>query len=126
VGNAGACPAWCVAGRGLGRCLEAGTVSARLQFDLPGFAFRSRDVQLVERQEALQVFEGSGTVGSKDGYRFRLGSSVTGGGSESGRFGLKIWHTDPASGKEVIDYDNATAASGPMSRRVTGGSIVQD
>jgi probable HAF family extracellular repeat protein len=105
---------------------RAGAVPARLAFDLPGFVFRSQDVRLVERQGALQVFEGSGTVGSKDGYRFRLGVSATGSGSESGRFALKIWHVDPATQKELVDYDNATAASGTASGRVRAGSIVQN
>ena len=96
----------------------------RLNFDLPGLNFRSQDVRLLGRQGAQHVFEGTGTVRGAGSYKFRLSMSATGAGGEGGRFFLKIWHTDPVSKADVVDYDNANASYGTMAARVTDGSIV--
>lgn len=88
---------------------RAERVPVRLQFDLPGLNFRSRNFRLSGRQGAQQVFEGSGTVGGRGDYKFSLATSVTVPGGEEGGFVLKIWHTDPASRTDVVDYDNARA-----------------
>lgn len=103
---------------------QAERVPSALQFDLPGLAFRSHAFRLLGRQGTRQVFEGSGTVGGADGYMFRLSTSATVAGGGQGGFVLKIWHTDPASRRHVVDYDNARARSGPAAGRVTDGSIV--
>lgn len=103
---------------------QAARVPARLQFDLPGLNFRSQDFRLLGRQGTQQVFEGSGTLGGAGAYKFRLSASATVPGREQGAFVLKIWHTDPASLKDVVDYDNARAPSGTVAGRVTDGSIV--
>ncbi|MFC5478404.1 PKD domain-containing protein [Massilia suwonensis] len=103
---------------------QAERVPAALQFDLPGLAFRSHAFRLLGRQGTQQVFEGSGTVGGTDGYRFRLSTSATVAGGGQGGFVLKIWHTDPGSRTDVVDYDNARAPSGTAAGRVIDGSIV--
>lgn len=100
----------------------AGTqaATAGLHFDLPGLNFRSQDMRLLSRQGAHRVFEGSGTVRGKGGYRFTLSTSAAMPGTGPNRFALRIWHADPASGASVVDYDNGRAAGG----RVTQGGIV--
>ncbi|GAB3435965.1 PKD domain-containing protein [Massilia solisilvae] len=103
---------------------KAERVPAMLQFDLPGLDFRSQDLRLLGRQGTQQVFEGSGTAGGAGGYKFRLSTSAAVPGGEQGSFILKIWHTDPTSRKDVVDYDNAHGASGTAAGRVTNGSIV--
>jgi probable HAF family extracellular repeat protein len=106
----------------------AASMPARLHFDLPGLSFRSQDVRMLGRQGAQQVFEGSGTVRGAGNYRFRLATAATLSGGEPGRFAMKIWHTDPASKREVVDYDNVRAASGNSAGngagRLVNGSIV--
>jgi probable HAF family extracellular repeat protein len=102
----------------------AQSVPARLDFDMPGLNFRSQDVRLLGRQGAQHVFVGSGTVRGAGSYQFRLSTSAVTVGSGQGRFALKIWHTDPASKADVVDYDNTRAASGSEGARVTDGSIV--
>jgi len=108
----------------------AGTGSAaagmpgRLHFDLPGLQFRSRDVRMLGRQGAWHVFEGSGSVRGAGGYRFRLSTSATLPEGGQGRFALKIWHADPASKREVVDYDNARGAAGNGGGRLANGRIV--
>jgi probable HAF family extracellular repeat protein len=97
----------------------------RLYFDLPGLRFRSQDVRLLGRQGAQQVFEGSGTVRGTGNYRFRLSTSATVPGGGQGRFALKIWHTDPASKREVVDYDNARAQAGSGARVANGRIVVE-
>lgn len=103
---------------------QAERVPAMLQFDLPGLNFRSQDFRPLGRQGTQQVFEGSGTLGGAGGYKFRLSTSATVPGNQQGGFVLKIWHTDPASRTDVVDYDNARAPSGTAAGRVTDGSIV--
>jgi hypothetical protein len=53
-------------------------------------------------------------------------AATAGNGSANGqgRFALKIWHTDPASKAEVVDYDNTRAPAGTEAGRVAEGSIV--
>lgn len=97
---------------------------ARLQFDLPGLNFRSQDVRPLGLQGGQHVFEGSGTVRGAGSYKFRLSTAATVPGKDGGRFALKIWHTDPASKAEVVDYDNARVSTAPQAARVTDGNIV--
>jgi PKD repeat protein len=103
---------------------QAERVPAMLQFDLPGLNFRSQDFHLLGRKGTQHVFEGSGTAGGAGGYKFRLSTSAAASGDERGDFVLKIWHTDPASHKNVVDYDNARSPSGTVADNVTDGSIV--
>ena len=103
---------------------SAASLPARLHFDLPGLQFRSQDVRMLGRQGAQHVFEGSGTVKGAGNYRFRLATSATLPAGGQGRFALKIWHTDPASKRKVVDYDNVRAPSGNGGGRLANGSIV--
>jgi len=102
---------------------SAAAIPARLHFDLPGLHFRSQDVRMLGRQGGQHVFEGSGTVKGAGNYRFRLSTSATLPGGGQGRFALKIWHTDPVSKREVVDYDNARG-QGKGTGRLANGSIV--
>jgi probable HAF family extracellular repeat protein len=104
--------------------LAAGAGKAVLHFDLPGLNFRSQDLRLLGRQGAQHVFVGGGTVQGAGGYQFRLSTAAATAGDGQGRFGLKIWHTDPASKKEVVDYDNTRTPAGLDAGRVRDGSIV--
>jgi PKD repeat protein len=98
--------------------------AAGLHFDLPGLNFRSQDLRLLGRQGAQQVFVGSGAIHGTGGYQFRLSTAAAAAGNGQGSFALKIWHTDPASKAEVVDYDNTRAPAGTEAGRVTDGSIV--
>lgn len=79
----------------------------RLAFSGTGLQFSSEDIRMVKRS-GTRGFEGSGTLNGRSGYRFSL-STAAGATGATGRFGLKIWHTDPASGAIVVDYDNGGA-----------------
>lgn len=103
---------------------QASRVPARLQFDLPGLSFRSHDFRLQGRHGAQQVFEVSGTVAGIGAYQFSLSMSATAPGGAQGRFALTIWHTDPLSRTQVIDYDTTRGRSGTVAGRVMDGSIV--
>jgi probable HAF family extracellular repeat protein len=101
-------------------------IPARLDFDMPGLNFRSQDLRLLGRQGSQQVFEGSGTIRGAGSYQFRLSTSAATAGNGQGRFALKIWHTDPASKADVVDYDNTRAPSGLQAGRVKDGGIIQE
>lgn len=98
---------------------------ASLQFDLPGWTFRSDSMRLLGRQGTQHVFEGSGALMGKGGYRFRLATDA-GAAAGTGRLGLRIWHVDPASKAVVIDYDNGRAPAGARGGRLSVGNIVLD
>lgn len=85
----------------------SGKAAPRLSFSGTGLHFSTQDVRMVKRTGA-RGFEGSGTLNGRSGYRFSL-NTAAGSTSGTGRFGLKIWHADPASGAVVVDYDNGGA-----------------
>jgi probable HAF family extracellular repeat protein len=96
----------------------------RLQFDLPGLNLRSNSLRLLGRQGAQHVFEGSGTIGGAGNYRFRLATAAGVPGGQPGRFGLRIWRTDPATRAEVVVYDNQRA--GRAADMLAEGRIVTE
>jgi hypothetical protein len=53
-----------------------------------------------------------------------LSTTEAAGTSGQGRIALKIWHADPASKNEVVDYDNTRVLASSAAGRVTDGSIV--
>lgn len=82
----------------------AGKAPPHLAFHGTGLHFSSEDVRMVKRS-GVRAFEGSGRLNGRSGYRFSL-NTAAGSTSGTGRIGLKIWHTDPASGGVLADYDN--------------------
>ena len=105
---------------------RAGGVPARLHFDLPGLNLRSQDLRLVGRQGGVHRFEGSARVHGVNGYKFSLSMSATVPGAGQGRFALKVWHTDPTSKKETVEYDSTGASSGTQAASMTEGGIVAE
>jgi hypothetical protein len=105
--------------------LVASAATAALRFDVPGLNFRSRDLRLLGRQGAQYVFVGRGMVRGVGGYQFRLSTAATNAGGQ-GRLALKIWHADPASKNEVVDYDNTRVLAGTDVGRVMAGSIIAE
>lgn len=89
--------------QGTGSAGQAGT----LQFVIPGLALRSDSLAPVALQPARRQYAGSATVNGRGGYRYALTvtRAAPGKGGQA-RIGLKVWHTDPVSKQEVVDYDN--------------------
>ena len=83
----------------------SGKAAPRLAFSGAGLQFSSEDIRMV-KQSGARGFEGSGSLNGRSGYRFSL-NTAAGASGATGRVGLKIWHTDPASDAVVVDYDNA-------------------
>jgi probable HAF family extracellular repeat protein len=98
-----------------GPSTTAGKAAPRLNFSAAGLSLRSDSVRLVARQGARAEFEGSGTLNGTGNYLFSVkmtsGAGAGAGVGEPGRFGLKIWHVDPATRAVVVDYDNRDDAS---------------
>ena len=89
-----------------GASAAAGKAAPRLDVNGTGLHFSSDDMRVANRS-AAGGFEGSGKLNGKAGYRFSLNTAAgTGAAGGPGRFGLKIWHTDPASAAAIVDYDN--------------------
>jgi probable HAF family extracellular repeat protein len=100
--------------------------NAELRFQVGSSAFRSQDPRPVAVQARRAQFEGSGTLNGNGGYRFTLTTTASGAAAgEAGRFGLKIWHIDPATRGEVLDYDNRQAGPGNTGPAVEGSIVHQ-
>jgi probable HAF family extracellular repeat protein len=103
---------------------KATSAKAQLHFNVPGLSFRSENLRPVAVQGARGRFEGSGTVNGAGDYKFTLDTTAgTSGAGAPGRFGLKIWHIDPATKAEVVDYDNSSAQTGVAEGAVVEGKI---
>lgn len=95
---------------------------ARLHVDLPGLSFRSASLTPVALKGADGQFEGSGTINGRGDYRFSLRTTA----GKGGRFGLKVWHVDPVTHKEVVDYDSQGARAGAAGGALVAGRIVRE
>ena len=90
---------------------RASTGAAALAFNVGGLSFRSTDMMPVAVTAGRARFEGSGAINGSGTYSFSLVTSASGKG-ETARFGLKIWHRDATSGRDVVDYDNQQSGAG--------------
>jgi len=99
---------------------------AMLHFKVADFDFRSTDIAPVAIARSRARFSGSGSVNGRGNYHFDL-VTIAPGGDAQGRFGLRIWHTDPATGAQIIDYDNQQSAEAgsvdAVGSALTEGSI---
>ena len=89
------------------------TGGSALHFRAGDLDFRSADIAPVSAARGQARFAGSGTINGKGTHRFDL---VTTAATRDGpaRFGLTIWHTDAATGAQVIDYDNQQSGARRM------------
>jgi hypothetical protein len=96
---------------------HAGKGSVR--FDTGGLHLRSTEATLRGRNGQVQ-YQGSGTLNGASGYQFLLTATKSPDGAE--RIGVRIWHRDPQSGANVVDYDNMRKGVGADA----AGSIVDE
>lgn len=87
---------------------KASGAGAALHFNVAGLGLRSRSLRTVAVQAGHGRFEGSGSINGKGDYKFAL-DATAGAAGAAARFGLKIWHADPATGAQVVDYENSAA-----------------
>lgn len=106
----------------------AAGANGALRFNLAGWSFRGDDMR--PAAGGAGRFEGGGAVNGRGGYSFALETAAgaaerPGVKGEQGRFGLKIWHVDPASHAEVVDYDNRVARRGGVAGAMLDGRILR-
>lgn len=101
---------------------NAAAAQGRFLFALPGFAFASNDVRVSTTRDGQAQLTGTGKVNGAAGYRFA--ATTAAGATASGRFGVKIWHTDPKSSADVVDYDSQAATGGHAGRPLANGKII--
>jgi probable HAF family extracellular repeat protein len=104
---------------------KAGT-PGQLIFNQGGMAFHSKDLRPVALGAGRARFEGNGTVNGKGSYKVALTTTAGASAREgvAGRVGLKIWHIDPATRAEVVDYDNEGGAGAAGGSALVEGRIV--
>jgi len=107
---------------------QAPGTRAQLQFDVAGLSFRSKQLRPMAVKGAVGQFEGSGAINGAGDYKFTLNTTAgaTTGSGGRGRFSLKIWHTDPATKREVVDYDNLVARTAVAGGPLVEGRILQE
>ncbi|MDN4039278.1 PKD domain-containing protein [Massilia sp. YIM B02443] len=86
---------------------------AALHFRVGDLDFRSADIAPVAAAPGQVRFAGSGAINGKGTHHFDL-VTLAATGDAPARFGIKIWHTDAATGAQVIDYDNQQSDAGRM------------
>lgn len=80
---------------------------AMLQFSVANLSFQSTrfDSQSVAGTQLL--YRGSGIVNGKGDYRFEVAMvPAAKSGGETDRIRVRIWHIEPGTQAEVVDYDN--------------------
>nr|WP_229428898.1 PKD domain-containing protein [Massilia sp. ST3] len=95
------------------RARATGT-KAELRFHVGTLSFRSDEFRPVGADAADGRFEGTGKINGQSKVRFTLYTTPgdAGGANGSGHVGLRIWHADPRTGADVVDYDNQPARTG--------------
>jgi probable HAF family extracellular repeat protein len=92
------------------------------------FGFGSTSYDWLVIAGARAQYKGTGALNGVDGYKFMLTAVDGDKAGQADRFRIKIFHTDPDSGADVIDYDNQTTGGteGTLNEgtMVNGGSIV--
>jgi probable HAF family extracellular repeat protein len=100
---------------------KARSAKAQLHFNVGTMSFRSENLRPVTVLGAHGQFQGNGTINGAGDYKFTLATTAGAAGEgEPGRFSLRIWHIDPATKAEVVDYDNRSARPA-----VAGGPLVE-
>lgn len=101
---------------------QAKVVKAQLQFQVGMLNFRSVEMRPLAARGAGGQFEGRGTINGTGDYGFKLTATAgtSRGKGQAGRFGLRIWQTDPKTGAEVVVYDNLPAHAGSAVPAVQG------
>jgi probable HAF family extracellular repeat protein len=92
---------------------KAARTNGQLTFSLGGMNFQSVSLGLTALQGTSAQFAGSGKMNGAGNYKFTL-QTTTGAANpgQPGRFGLRIWHADPATGSDIVDYDNLGTGTG--------------
>lgn len=92
------------------------------------FIFSSTSYDWLVVSGARAQYKGSGSINGVGGYKFILTAIDGDRQGKPDRFRIKIFHTDPDSGQEVIYYDNQTAGdtegTSDEGTLVNGGSII--
>jgi probable HAF family extracellular repeat protein len=82
------------------------------RLDGANFNFESTAYDWLLVDDGVAQYQGQGTVNGSGNYRFRVTFSDAGaGGATEDSLRIRIWHVDPVSLAEVVDYDNQTATA---------------
>lgn len=86
--------------------------SGTVVFNAPGLHFRGDRIDSMARHGGQAQLAGSGSVNGRDGYKFML---TAGAGAKAAdgksRLRIRVWHQDPHTKAEVVDFDNRSEAA---------------
>ena len=102
--------------------------NTQFRFVSAKFGFSSTSYDWLVVAGARAQYKGIGALNGVDGHKFILTAIDGDKMGQADRFRIKIFHTDPDTGEDVIDYDNqtTTGTEGTLNEGtlVNGGSIV--
>jgi probable HAF family extracellular repeat protein len=85
---------------------------AAVRFTVGNLDFRSSRAGTPAADGARVRYQGMGTVNGRAGYRFTLTASAAARvGADKDRVHVRIWHSDPATHADVVDYDNGSGTA---------------
>jgi probable HAF family extracellular repeat protein len=77
--------------------------NASIEFSAAGINFRSGHIDSQSVQGGQVQYSGKGSVNGAAGYNFMLAATS---GTGKDRVRIRIWHDEPGSKAEIVDYDN--------------------
>ena len=102
--------------------------NTQFRFVSAKFSFNSTSYDWLVVAGTRAQYKGTGSLNGVGGYKFILTAIDGDKVGQSDRFRIKIFHVDPDSGQDVVDYDNQTTGGteGTLNEGtlVNGGSIV--
>jgi len=111
-----------------------GAGNAQVQVDVGGMALRSSQVDAVTVEGKRIRYSGQASVNGKGSYRFALTATRSAKAGGQDRMHVRITHSEPGTGAEVVDYDNgrvagsagaATGQAGPAAVGAEGGAVIE-
>lgn len=100
----------------------------KLSFTTTRLAFTSASMSAPLAVQGGQRISGSGKLNGKAGYFYTLTVAAGAAGTaastnDAGTFALRIWHSDPVSRAEVVDFDNGITGVATRGTTLAEGAI---
>ncbi len=86
------------------------------------FHFRSEQVNAAASAGRQARIEGTGRLDGRPGYRFLIQAQDDG---SADRLSVRIVHTDPATGADVVDYDNSAPATLRAANAIARNAVLE-
>lgn len=113
------------AGRATFAFAKDGTGRVKLRFNVGKLNFEGDSHGPLQLAGSRAQYQGSGKINGVGNYNFMMTASdgPASATSGQGRLRIKIWHTDPRTKSEVVDYDNLPSVRSTLAQAAEGSVI---